>query len=59
MRDEKIKVHRIDMDFAGANTNCRLVNEYEVDGYKNYYYAHCPQGVVGVKQFNRVTYKNI
>ncbi|MBI2268973.1 MAG: SBBP repeat-containing protein, partial [Bacteroidetes bacterium] len=59
MRDEKIKTHRVDMDFAGANTNCRLVNENELDGYNNYYYAHCPNGITNVKQYNKVTYKDI
>ncbi|MBI2268809.1 MAG: SBBP repeat-containing protein [Bacteroidetes bacterium] len=59
MRDEKIKVNRVDMDFAGANANCRFVNEDEIEGYNNYYYAHCPNGVLNVKQYNKVTYKNI
>ncbi|MBI2268975.1 MAG: SBBP repeat-containing protein [Bacteroidetes bacterium] len=59
LRDRKVKVHRVDMDFEGANTNSRLINESELEGYNNYYYAHCPQGIANVHQYNKVTYKNI
>lgn len=66
MQKESIKVHRVDMDFANClpagqagNENIKQLNEAEVDGYTNYYYAHCPQGITNVKQYNKVTYKNI
>ncbi len=59
LQKEKINIHRIDMDFAGANTHCQLVNEDELQGFNNYYYAHCPNGILNVKQYNKVTYKNI
>lgn len=55
------KVNRIDMDFV----NCRSVNEYDVqtfdkvDGYSNYYYSHCPDGIIHVNSYNKVTVKNI
>jgi len=54
-----IKVHRVDMDFIDCNSNTKNVNEDEVEGYTNYYYAHCPAGVTNVKSFNKVTRKNI
>ncbi|MBI2269968.1 MAG: hypothetical protein HYU69_06360 [Bacteroidetes bacterium] len=56
---ESIKLHRVDMDFAGCNSNISAVNEDEVDGYQNFYYAHCPQGISKVKQYNKITCKNI
>ncbi|MBI2268919.1 MAG: SBBP repeat-containing protein [Bacteroidetes bacterium] len=59
MQKENIKVHRVDMDFANCNENIEQLNENEVEGYNNYYYAHCPNGVLNVKQYNKVTYKNI
>ncbi|MBI2269527.1 MAG: hypothetical protein HYU69_04120 [Bacteroidetes bacterium] len=59
MKNESIKVHRVDMDFEGTNSKIRLLNEGEVEGYQNYYYSHCPEGVTNVHQYNKVTYKNI
>ncbi|MBI2270670.1 MAG: PKD domain-containing protein [Bacteroidetes bacterium] len=59
LQRESIKIHRVDMDFANCNENIKRLSEDEVGGYNNYYYAHCPQGVTNVKQFNKVTYKNI
>ncbi|MBL7891219.1 MAG: SBBP repeat-containing protein, partial [Bacteroidia bacterium] len=59
MHDEKIKVHRVDMDFEGINQYATTVYEDEIDGYQNFYYAHCPQGITNVKQYNKVTCKNI
>ncbi|MBI2269011.1 MAG: SBBP repeat-containing protein [Bacteroidetes bacterium] len=66
MQKEPVKIHRVDMDFAGCNTNITTVNENELEGYNNYYYAHlpaeqagCPGGILNVKQYNKVTYKNI
>ncbi|MBI2270700.1 MAG: SBBP repeat-containing protein [Bacteroidetes bacterium] len=64
MKDElmqklSIKIHRVDMNFAGSNANTGTINEDEVDGYNNYYYAHCPQGITNVKQYNKIICKNI
>ncbi len=59
MAKESIKVHQINMDFANANPNPNTTNSAPIEGYNNYYYAHCPQGVTNVKQYNKVTYKNI
>ncbi|MBI2270668.1 MAG: SBBP repeat-containing protein [Bacteroidetes bacterium] len=59
LQKENFKVHRVDMDFEGSTTNPKLINEEEVDGYQNFYYAYCPQGITHVKQYNKITYKNI
>ncbi|MBI2271682.1 MAG: hypothetical protein HYU69_15170, partial [Bacteroidetes bacterium] len=59
LQKESIKVHRVDMDFAGCNKNIHITNEDELDGYQNFYYGHCPNGITNVKQCNKVTYKNI
>lgn len=46
------------MDFEGCNNSILTINEDEIDGYQNYYYAHCPNGLTNLKQYNKVTYKN-
>lgn len=57
--DQVIKMHRVDMDFANCNKNSTAINEDEVEGYNNYYLAHCPNGITNVKQYNKVTYESI
>src|SRR5574337_1291984 len=54
-----IKIQRTDVDFEGSNPNPQTLNQEEVEGYTNYYYAHCPNGVTNVKSYNRVVQKNI
>ncbi|MBI2271001.1 MAG: PKD domain-containing protein [Bacteroidetes bacterium] len=59
MRKARIKLHRVDMEFESCNKYIQTINEEELEGYNNYYYGHCPNGVLNVKQYNKVTYKNI
>lgn len=59
LQKQSIKVHRVDMDFSNCNTHTTTTNEDEMDGYENYYYAHCEQGITNVHQYNEVTYRNI
>ncbi|MBI2270999.1 MAG: SBBP repeat-containing protein [Bacteroidetes bacterium] len=59
LQKTKVNVHRIDMDFANCNINYTTTVEDESEGYNNYYYAHCPQGITNVHQYNKVTCKNI
>ncbi|MCC6691396.1 MAG: hypothetical protein IT235_07670, partial [Bacteroidia bacterium] len=54
-----IKINRTDVDFEGSNPNPQTLNQEEVEGYTNYYYAHCPNGITNVKSYNRVVQKNI
>jgi len=56
-----MKVHRVDMDFIDCNSdlNANTANEDVVEGYSNYYFPHCADGIVNVKQHNKITYKNI
>jgi len=59
LRNEKMKVHRVDMDFVNANPNVVTSEEEEVGGFQNFYYAHCPKGITNVRQYNKVTCQNI
>ena len=56
---KKVKAQRVDMDFINCNTPVNTINEEELEGYQNYYYDHCPEGISQVKQFGKITYKNI
>ncbi|MBI2269345.1 MAG: SBBP repeat-containing protein [Bacteroidetes bacterium] len=53
------KLHRVDVDFYGCNPNAQTQTAEEVEGYSNYYYPHCPQGITNVNSYNEVTVKNI
>lgn len=63
-RDE-VTTRRIDwsaihMDLVGATIlKENIVVEDELAGVSNYYYAHCPQGILGVKSYHKITIKNI
>jgi gliding motility-associated-like protein len=59
MQKALIKTHRLDVDFSGANVNPEIQTARQVEGYTNYYYAHCPQGINNVNSYNEVTIKNI
>src|SRR6185436_17126032 len=36
-----------------------VVVENELPGFSNFYYAHCPQGILQVKSYHKVTIKNV
>jgi PKD repeat protein len=59
MQKQILNLHRVDMDFVNCNNNIITRNEDEVDGCQNFYYPHCPDGITNVKQYNKVTFKNI
>jgi hypothetical protein len=54
-----IKLHRIDVDFEGGDPNVQVQAFDQVEGYNNYYYAHCPQGLTKINSYNQVILKNI
>lgn len=50
----------IHMNLIGANIRPEnVVMEDEVPGVTNYYYPHCPDGIIGVKSFHKITIKEI
>ncbi|HSY75766.1 MAG TPA: SBBP repeat-containing protein, partial [Bacteroidia bacterium] len=53
-----IKGCRIDMDFVGSSVPSTETT-FPTEGYMNFYYAHCPDGILGVKSYNNVKYKSI
>ncbi len=52
-------VYRTDINWLGINPDYKVVKGQVRLGYENYYLAVCPEGVSGVRSFERVTYKDI
>ncbi len=51
--------HRVDVDFIGCNSFSTVIKMDEVEGYKNFYYPHCSNGITHVKSYNSLLQKNI
>lgn len=57
---KNIHFHRIDIEFIGANPTPQLLAEQPGADYLNYYTTGTPEeGVLGVRHFGKVTYKNL
>ena len=57
---EKIKFHRVDIDFLNSNSNVKLISEEKSVDYDNYYnVVHAPNGITNVHKYQKVTYQNI
>ncbi len=54
-----LKLHRVDLDFENCNLNTQIITSQQVEGHKNFYYAHCPDGITNVNTYNEVIVKNI
>jgi gliding motility-associated-like protein len=52
--------HRIDIDFVNSNPKVELVTEQKSTDFDNYYNVpNKPEGILGVHQYQQITYKNI
>jgi len=53
-------IHRIDINLVGANPECQLIPSDPLPEYFNYFTSSAPpEGIKNVKQFSKITYKNI
>jgi len=50
---------RIDVDFAGCRKDMQVIQEQLTEGYQNYFYPQCPDGITKVKGYSQITYKGI
>ena len=55
----KIKVHRIDIEFIGCNPSPEIISQNVSQDVINYYTSIVPNGVINVKHYKKITYKNI
>lgn len=52
--------HRIDISFVNVNPNNSIVTDEPLKDYINYYTTATPEhGVINVRHYNKITYKNI
>lgn len=51
--------HRFDLYFENADTNIDIRGETDTKIKHDFYLPHCPDGLLEVKSFNQVKYKNI
>ncbi|MEO6882843.1 MAG: hypothetical protein ABI199_02335, partial [Bacteroidia bacterium] len=55
-----LKYCRADMNLVGATISKEnILKEGESDDYDNYYLSQCPQGVLNVRSYKKITIKNI
>ena len=58
--DSKMKYARINLDLLNSNIQkSKIIYEDELPGYTNYYLAHCPEGVLNVKSYRKITVKEV
>jgi gliding motility-associated-like protein len=52
-------IHQLDLLFLNALSSPFLQALNKTSSYNNFYYPHCPQGILGVKMYREVVCKNI
>ncbi len=56
---QTVLTHRLDMNWLGANPDVSLIPSGIQNAFSNFYLAHCPDGILGVSNFQELIYKNI
>ncbi len=62
IEEEKIKVYweRMDIELKGANIQKEnIIKEEPMQGYFNFFYPHCSDGIYGVKEYRKIIIKNV
>lgn len=57
-QDDSREIYRIDLTWQ-TGKSCVIEKHEPIQGSSNFYYAHCSNGVTGVKNYRSVMYKNI
>ncbi len=56
---EQTTIYRLDINWLNANTNAAILKQDALNGTDNYYSDVCPNGVIGVKSYKKITYQNL
>lgn len=54
-----VRLRVVSMTLAGCNVDAAVVHHRAFPGYDNFYLAHCPQGITGVRSYRQLFYENI
>lgn len=58
--DKNMNWERIDMILNGAQiSKTNIIKENAISSHQNFFYPHCAQGLYGVKQYEKITIKNV
>lgn len=57
--DNQKKASQLNLKFLHANQQVKVHSEEATNDVNNYYLEHCPKGILGVRNFKKVTYENI
>ena len=55
----KQSTHRFTVALQGANPHPSVKKEQQSDYFENYYLPQCPNGILGVKGYQKITYENV
>ncbi len=53
---DKVQLLLVDANIEKENI---ITNQPSKQGHLNYFYAHCPEGIYGVKEYGEITIKNV
>ncbi len=56
---DSVQLLRVDMKLLGAQVPDGVIKESPDGCYSNFYLAHCPQGALNVKSYERIIFKNV
>jgi hypothetical protein len=58
--DTRVLYARIDLDLVNSRIErSNIIYEEALPGYSNYYLAHCPEGILNVRSYNKVRIKGV
>jgi hypothetical protein len=56
---DSTQFYRLDVTLKNANPNPQIMKEGAGVDVEHFFLAHCPDGIFGVKNYDRITYKNV
>ena len=57
--NSEMRLYRVDLNLVGINTQAQSEARKPETYHDNYYFPHCPDGILGVKSFQEVIYKDV